>query len=58
LFASLDVDSIAEVCLAIENLTAQALLELLIESGITLSVALEILTCLGFDVDLIDLDIL
>jgi hypothetical protein len=47
LFTALDVANFAEVCLAIEDLTAETLLELLLSVDVDLFVALDILDCLG-----------
>jgi hypothetical protein len=47
LFAALSADDSAAVCLSIENLTADTLLELLLDLDVDLFVALDILDCLG-----------
>jgi hypothetical protein len=56
LFLALDVDTIAEACVAIGELSATALLTILLEDlDLSLSVALDLLACLGVDVDLLDI---
>jgi hypothetical protein len=47
LFTSLSADNNAEVCLSVENLTADKFIELLLDVGVDLFVALDILECLG-----------
>ena len=47
LFTSLSADNNADICLSIEDFTADKLLELLLDAGVDLFVALDILECLG-----------
>lgn len=47
LFTSLSADNITNVCLSIEDLTADTLLEMLLDLDVDLFVALNILDCLG-----------
>jgi hypothetical protein len=47
LFTALSADNNAEVCLSIENFTADTFLELLLDVDVDLFVALDILECLG-----------
>ena len=47
LFTSLSADNNAEVCLSVENLTTDKFIELLLDAGVDLFVALDILECLG-----------
>ena len=47
LSTSLSADNNADVCLSIDNLTADKFLELLLDAGVDLFVALDILECLG-----------
>ena len=47
LFTSLSADNNAEVCLSVENFTADTFLELLLDADVDLFVALDILECLG-----------
>ena len=47
LFAALSTDNNAEVCLSLDNFTADAFLELLLDADVDLFVALDILECLG-----------
>ena len=59
LFQALNVDSIEEANIAIEELSATALLQILVDKvGLTSDAAQSVLGCLGFETDLIDLDIL
>ena len=47
LFTALYADNNAEVCLYVENITADKFIELLLDAGVDLFVALDILECLG-----------
>ncbi len=47
LFTSLSADNNADVCLSIENITTDKFLELLLDAGVDLFVALDILDCFG-----------
>ncbi len=47
LSTALSADNNADVCLSIENFTADKFLELLLDAGVDLFVALDILECLG-----------
>jgi hypothetical protein len=47
LFTALYADNNAEVCLSVENITADKFIELLLDAGVDLFVALDILECLG-----------
>jgi hypothetical protein len=47
LFTALYADNNAEVCLSVENFTADTFLELLLDADVDLFVALDILECLG-----------
>ena len=47
LSTALSADNNADVCLSIENLTADKFLELLLDAGVDLFVALDIVECLG-----------
>jgi hypothetical protein len=47
LFTSLSVNNNADVCLSVENFTTDTFLELLLDVGVDLFVALDILECLG-----------
>ncbi len=56
LFQALEVDSIESANIAIEELSATALLQILVdEVDLTLDEAQGVLGCLGFETDLIDL---
>ena len=58
LFQELNVDSIEEANMAIEELSATALLQILVDKvGLTSDAAQSVLGCLGFETDLIDLGI-
>jgi hypothetical protein len=58
LFRALDVNSIEEANIAMEDLSATALLQILVDKvGLSLDAAQAILGCLGVETDLIDLDI-
>ena len=47
LFTALSANNNAEVCLYVENITADKFIELLLDAGVDLFVALDILECLG-----------
>ena len=47
LFTALSANNNADVCLSVENLTADKFIELLLDAGVDLFVALDILECLG-----------
>ena len=47
LSTALSADNNADVCLSVENFTADTFLELLLDAGVDLFVALDILDCLG-----------
>jgi hypothetical protein len=47
LSTALSADNNADVCFSIENLTADKFLQLLLDAGVDLFVALDILECLG-----------
>lgn len=47
LFTALSADNNTDVCLSLENLTADTFLELLLDADVDLFVALDILECLG-----------
>ena len=58
LFQALNVDSIEEANIAIEELSATALSQILVEAvGLTSDAAQSVLGCLGVETDLVDLDI-
>ncbi len=58
LFQALDVNSIEAANIAIEELSATALLQKLVDKvGLTLDAAQAILGCLGVDTDLINMDV-
>jgi hypothetical protein len=58
LFRELDVNSIEEANVAIEDLSATALLQILVDKvGLTLDAAQSVLGCLGVETDLLNLDI-
>ncbi len=58
LFQALDVDSIEEANMVIEELSATAFLQILVDKvGLTLDSAQSILRCLGVETDLLDLNI-
>ncbi|HYO05599.1 MAG TPA: hypothetical protein VER14_01275 [Phototrophicaceae bacterium] len=53
LFQELNVDSIEEANIAIEELSANALLQILVDKvGLTTDAAQSVLGCLGFEIDL------
>ena len=57
LFQALNVDSIEEANIAIEELSATALFKILVDAvGLTTDAAQSVLGCLGIETDLIDLD--
>ena len=47
LFTALSANNNADVCLSVENLTTDKFIELLLDAGVDLFVALDILECLG-----------
>jgi hypothetical protein len=47
LFTALSANNNADICLSVENLTADKFTELLLDAGVDLFVALDILECLG-----------
>ena len=47
LFTALSANNNADVCLSVENLTTDKFMELLLDAGVDLFVALDILECLG-----------
>ena len=58
LFQALDVDNVESVSMAIEELSATEFLQILVdEVDLPLDKAQGVLGCLGFETDLIDLDI-
>ena len=58
LFQALNVDSVEEANIAIEELSATALSQILVEAvGLTSDAAQSVLGCLGVETDLVDLDI-
>lgn len=58
LFRELNVDSIEEANIAIEELSATTLLQILVDAvGLTTDAAQSVLGCLGIETDLIDLGI-
>ena len=58
LFKALEVDSIEEASIVIEELSGTALLQILVdEVNLTLDEAQDTLECLGVEADLMDLDI-
>lgn len=58
LLVALDVETIAEACVAIGGLTVEAFVEALTEAGLSVNAIIDLLACLDIEVDLLELDLL